>query len=362
MLRLATLNINTGHGARGEFRQVISRRDLEDNLAQIADLLRDEAPDVVCLQEVDSDWRGSCRVEQARWIARRAGYPFVHSCSHHASPLPQLAQRILRKDDVIFTRDCGTAILSRLPLIDRQEYTFGQTLTSNPFVNYFAKLLNESKGYTFVVVEVDGVRVGIMSVHLLNDIVFEILRAVGKQVRGEIFARAWQVEKLIEHVREAVARGLRIVVAGDFNSVPREDVLHHLHSRNGDPDDYRRDVSMYLMREARLLETIPQLFGRGTPQTIAPYHTYPAIDPDRTLDYIFATRPISLHSYRVVPRLVSDHLAVVADLEVAAAASRDLPEAPPSRRETARVASLEASAGGFAPRVALRNAGRPDRR
>lgn len=317
MLRVATLNMNTGHGARSGFRDPVDRPDLEENLAAIADLLAAEAPDVVCLQEVDIDWRGTCRVDQARWIADRARYPFVHFCAHHASPLPQIAQALLRTRDVVFTRNCGTAILSRLPFLERYQYSFGQTFTSSPFVNYFARLLNESKGYTFVVVEMHGARVGVMNVHLLNDIVFEILRAVGKQVRGEIFARAWQVEKLIEHVREGVERGLSIVVAGDFNSVPREDALDHLHSRNGDPDDYRRDVSMYLMREAKLLETIPQLTGSGTPQTIKPYHTYPAIAPDRTLDYVFATRPLSFHSYRVSPRLVSDHLAVVAVLGLA---------------------------------------------
>jgi endonuclease/exonuclease/phosphatase family metal-dependent hydrolase len=315
MLRLATLNVNTGHGPRRNFRDVIGRRDLEDNLAAIADLLVEEEPDVVCLQEVDFDWRGTCRIDQARWIAERAGYPFVHAFAHHASPLPQLVRRIVPRDDVLFTRDCGTAILSRRPFLETYQYTFGQTLTGSPLVNHFAKLLNESKGYTFVVVEVDGARVGIINVHLLNDIVFEILRVVGRQVRGEIFARAWQVEKLIEHVREGLERGLSIIVAGDFNSVPREDVLHHLHSRQGDPDDYRRDVSMVLMREAKLLETIPQLFGAGTSEAIVPYHTYPAVDPDRTLDYVFATHRLAFHSYRVVPRLVSDHLAVIAELE-----------------------------------------------
>lgn len=324
MLRLATLNMNTGHGARRGFRDVIDRRALEDNLASIADLLAAEAPDVACLQEVDVDWRGTCRVNQARWIAARAGYPFVHACAHHATPLPRFAHALFHERDVVFTRNCGTAILSRRPFVETYHYTFGQTLTSSPMLNYFAKLLNESKGYTFVVVEVLGVRVGVMNVHLLNDIVFEILRAVGKQVRGEIFARAWQVEKLIEHVRECVERGLSMIVAGDFNSVPREDALHHLHSRNGDPDDYRRDVSMYLMREAKLLQTIPQLSGNGTPQTIKPFHTYPAIAPDRTLDYIFATRPLSIRSYRVVPRLVSDHLAVVAELGLAGKTEREV--------------------------------------
>jgi endonuclease/exonuclease/phosphatase family metal-dependent hydrolase len=331
VLRIATLNMNTGHGARGNFRQPIARRELEENLVAVADLLVAEAPDVACLQEVDVDWRGSWRVDQARWIAERAKYPFVHFCAHHASPLPHFAQRLLQTRDVLFTRDCGTAVLSRRPFVETHHYTFGQTLTASPLVNYFAKLLNESKGYTFAAVEVDGQRVGIINVHLLNDIVFEILRVVGKQVRGEIFARAWQVEKLLEHVRERLDRGLPMIVAGDFNSVPREDALHHLHSRNGDPDDYRRDVSMYLIREAKVLQTIPQLFGAGKPATIEPFHTYPAIDPDRTLDYVFATPPLAIRSYRVVPRPVSDHLAVVAEVAVAEKERQSL-RRPASRR------------------------------
>jgi endonuclease/exonuclease/phosphatase family metal-dependent hydrolase len=322
MLRIATLNMNTGHGPRGSFREVIARRELEDNLASVADLLVAEAPDVACLQEVDVDWRGSCRVDQAEWIAERAGYPFVHFCAHHASPLPQFAQRILQKTDVVFTRNCGTAILSRRPFVETHQYTFGQTLTASPLVNYFAKLLNESKGYTLAVVEDEGKRVGVMNVHLLNDIVFEILRVFGKTARGEIFARAWQVEKLIEHVREHLAQGVPMIVAGDFNSVPREDALHHLHSRNGDPDDYRRDVSMVLIREAKVLRTVSELIGGGTRETIAPFHTYPAVDPDRTLDYVFATPPLAIRSYRVVPRPVSDHLAVVAEIAVTESATR----------------------------------------
>jgi endonuclease/exonuclease/phosphatase family metal-dependent hydrolase len=212
-------------------------------------------------------------------------------------------------------------------------------------VNYFAKLLNESKGYTFVSVEVDGKRVGIINVHLLNDIVFEILRVVGRQVRGEIFARAWQVEKLIEHVRERLEQGLPMIVAGDFNSVPREDTLQHLHSRNGDPDDYRRDVSMVLIREANVLHTIPQLFGAGTAETIEPFHTYPAIDPDRTLDYVFATPPLAIRSYRVVPQPVSDHLAVVAEIAVTESVQ------PSVRRRAARrrLGGSPAREGGRSP-------------
>jgi len=314
VLTVGTLNINTGHGPSGDFREVLDQKTVEANLGRVVDLLTREGPDVVCLQEVDFRWRGTCEIDQALWIARRAGYDHVHTWAHHTSALPRSLWGLLRKDEIIFTRECGTAILSRRPFARTHQYTFGQTLTESPVVNHFAKLLNESKGYTFVEVEAGGMRVGIVNVHLLNDIVYQILSTLGRTVRGEIFARAWQVEKLLEHVREHHEAGLPVIVAGDFNSVPREDSLEFRHSRRGDHDDYRRDVSMVLMREAKLLETIPELFGAGAPETIGPFHTYPAVDPDRTLDYVFATRELSFHSYRVVPRAVSDHLLVVAKL------------------------------------------------
>jgi hypothetical protein len=69
-----------------------------------------------------------------------------------------------------------------------------------------------------------------------------------------------------------------------------------------------------LVREARLLRTISELFGAGTPETISSFHTYPAVDPDRTLDYVFTTAELAFVSYRVVPRAVSDHLLVMAEL------------------------------------------------
>jgi endonuclease/exonuclease/phosphatase family metal-dependent hydrolase len=315
VLRVGTLNINTGHGPHGELRELLDRKTVEANLDRIAQLLASEALDVVCLQEVDFDWWGTGRIDQAEWLADRAGFDHVHSFAHHRSVLPRALRDLVRTKDIIFTRDCGTAILSRLPIVRTHEYTFGQTLTANPIVNHFARLLNESKGYTLAEIDALGARVGIVDVHLLNDIVYEIFRAVGRQVRGEIFARAWQIQKLLEHVREHHEAGLPMIVAGDFNSVPREDTLHHVQSGAGDPDDYRRDISMILLREAELVETIPELFGMGTAATIRPFHTYPATHPDRTLDYVFATPELAFGSYRVVPVAVSDHRLVVAELE-----------------------------------------------
>jgi endonuclease/exonuclease/phosphatase family metal-dependent hydrolase len=315
-LKVLSLNINTGHGPSGDFWQRIGRRDLLDNLDAISDLIRRSDADVACLQEVDIRWQRTHDINQAAFIASRCGLPNAHYHPHLRSPLPGPFRRLTRfPDNIVVNRDLGTAILSRYPMAGRRHYDFGQSLTGSRSVNYFARLLNEAKGYSFAEIRAGQSTVGVMNVHLLNDIVYQVLNYLGKQVRGQTFERAWQAEKLLEHAREYVRDvGRPLVVAGDFNTVPREGQLQYRQSRNGDPDDYRRDVTMHLMRESGLIRTIPELFGAGDGESIRPFHTYPGIEPDRTLDYIFVSAGMGFVDYRVYGQAVSDHLAVVATI------------------------------------------------
>lgn len=323
-LKVLTLNMNTGHGPSQGFRDKLGIGPLIENLRKIAEVIIQEKPDVVCLQEVDYRWRGTHNLNQAEVLRAMTNFPFVLQHSHHRGVVPELL-RDITEPNIVFNRDTGTAILSRFPLGRMTAYDFGQSFSRNRIINYWARLLNESKGYIFTEIEIEGRKVGIMDVHLLNDIVYEIGNFLGgRKVRGEVFTRVWQVEKLLEHIGERIRKCMiPIVVTGDFNTIPREDrIKHYVDSQNGDPDDYRRDVSMYLIREAKstdgmpLIMTIPELFGSGTPETIKPYHTYPALEPDRTLDYVFATPDVVFVDYRVVPIAVSDHLAVVATLRI----------------------------------------------
>ncbi len=316
-LKVLTLNVNTGHGPRGDFWQRVGRREILENLDAIGQVIRDSGADVACLQEVDIRWQRTQSIDQAAFIAERSGMPHSFSHLHLRSPIPSFIRDLTDfPDNVVLNRDLATVILSRYPLFNPRNYDFGQSFRHNRGVNYFARLMNEAKGYTFAEVDPGGGAVAIMNVHLLNDIVYQVLRYLGKQVRGQTFERAWQAEKLLEHAGEHLARGTsELVVAGDFNTVPRESQLRFDQSRNGDPDDYRRDMTMYLIRESGLLRTVPELFGSGDPGSIRPYHTYPAVEPDRTLDYIFVSRGLGIADYRVMGTPVSDHLAVVATLE-----------------------------------------------
>lgn len=308
--------MNTGHGPRGEFSERIPSKDLIDNLERIGALIRSSEADVACLQEVDLRWKLTHNINQGEYLKRASGLGFSLFHSHHSSPLPAIAREVLPAN-VVWNRDLGTAILSRYPIIEGRHYDFGQSLTESKVVNHFAKLLNESKGYTFADIDFAGMEIGVMNVHLLNDIVFQIFKRLGKQIRGETFARVWQVEKVLEHVKEYLEiSGNQLIVAGDFNSVPRESQVQYHQSKNGDPDDYRRDMTMYLIRESGLVRTIPELFGKGDERSISGYHTYPGVDPDRVLDYVFVTPGFRFAGYSIIPEAVSDHLAVIATLEI----------------------------------------------
>ncbi len=317
-LRVMTLNINTGHGPHGDFREDIAYKHLVNLLDDVAAQIEDSDADVVCLQEVDFRWARTHSINQAEYLRKKTGYPYLHGHAHHHSVLPDRLRELIRLPiSTVFNRDTGTAILSRHPFKSVRHYNFGQSFSrrGNPTVNYWARLLNESKGYSFVEVEIDGQRLGVLSLHLLNDIIFQILDTFGRTVRGETFTRVWQVEKLLEHVEEWTGRGgLPLVVAGDFNTVPREGQLHFSNSKRGDPDDYRRDMTTVLLRESGLLRTVSELSGEGQAQDLRQYFTYPAVMPDRVLDYVFVTEPLQIKDLHVLAHPVSDHLAVQADV------------------------------------------------
>jgi endonuclease/exonuclease/phosphatase family metal-dependent hydrolase len=316
-LKVMTLNMNTGHGPKGDFRDRIKREAVFENLERIAQEIKASGAQVVCLQEVDLDWGGTARVNQLEELKRRTGLEFSHHRAHLASPLPKIVRGVrIPRGDIVVNRDCGTAILSAYPLSETDSYDFGQSYKRDPKINYLARLLNECKGFTYGEIEIEGKRVGIFSVHLLNDIVYQILRYLGRTIRGETFARVWQIEKLLEKIREKIDETeCPMIVAGDFNSVPRNSkLLDYTYTDSGDPDNYRRDMTMYLIKESGLIRTIPTLFGEGSADEIGALHTYPGHSPDRTLDYIFVSEGLEMEEYRVIKKPVSDHRAVEAQI------------------------------------------------
>ncbi len=111
-LRVMTLNIAHGRGT-GLHQALMGSDRIRRNLDRIADYLRDEGPDVVGLQEVDVDAIWSGRIDQAAYIAERAGYPYMRV-------------GINNRRQGRFALNYGNAVLSRHPIGRFENHPFGE--------------------------------------------------------------------------------------------------------------------------------------------------------------------------------------------------------------------------------------------
>jgi endonuclease/exonuclease/phosphatase family metal-dependent hydrolase len=156
-------------------------------------------------------------------------------------------------------RQYGTAILSDFPI-----HSWRNTLLPRPEGG-------EQRGLLEAVVNVRGARVRIANTHLQHNSAVERT------------AQALRIAELLDGAREP------IVLTGDLNARPADPELAPLFARFADAWT---------------------LGGTGDGFTL------PAEAPTARIDYVLTSPTIGVESARVMPTLASDHLPVVAELEV----------------------------------------------
>lgn len=240
--------------------------------ARIAEVIAAEDPDIVALQELDVSRERSGRAHQARLIAEQLDMRF------HFHP----AHRIKEEEEY------GDAILARWPLVLRKAAEL-------PTVK--ERLAFEPRGALWASIEVDGAEIQVINTHL----------GLSNNERKA------QVEALMSHewIRHPACT-TPSVLCGDFNALPGSKV-------------YQRACHV-------LSDT--QRLGAGS----RPRATFPSRWPLLRLDYIFASAGLKCLQTRVVStplaRVASDHLPLVADLELVPEpqpATADLAPAPRGR-------------------------------
>jgi endonuclease/exonuclease/phosphatase family metal-dependent hydrolase len=244
-LRLLTLNV--AHARREARHQALCAPPrLRHNLAAIAEVLRREAPDVVALQEADgpSAWSGD--FDHVATLAELAGYGHSFRGEHNPFSLGR------------FDLSSGTALLSRLPLVEPRSRAFAETW-------------RDTKGFVAATVAPSalGFELDVVSIHL--DFLVERVRRR-------------QVEQLVGCFGE---RCRPLVVMGDFNCEWEE----------------RRRSFERLRRELRL-----------RPAGGAGAATYPSWRPLMRLDWILVSEELDFAGYDTLPDRLSDHLGVVAEI------------------------------------------------
>jgi len=177
VLRVATLNL--AHGRKDSLNQLFVMEDtFRENLSDIADVLTDNSPHIVALQEADAGSRWSGGFDHVAYLASAAGYPWR---THESNA-----------ESWLFSY--GTALISSLPLAETIKHTFEP---SPPTMD---------KG--FVLAQIDWVygdekkmrKLDILSVHL-------------------DFSRQSVREKQIKEMVEILSARMRpTIIMGDFNS------------------------------------------------------------------------------------------------------------------------------------------------
>lgn len=246
-MRVMTFNIRHGEGLDGRL-----------DLARVAAVIKEAAPDIVGLQEVDQNWASRSQfVEQAAWLAKELGMEFAFAPAMHRGSL-------LGAD-----AGYGNALLSRFPIVHSESVTLPRLDT------------REDRSLLVAQVKVgDGlVQVGVTHLGLSS-------------------------KERLQHVRvireKLLAAGLPTILMGDWNDRPNA-------------------PEVVALTDRFVNVTATFVADRGEMPTFR--YNSPDGQPNVQIDYIFASPEFKVCQVRTIATQVSDHLPLVADLRIILPAS-----------------------------------------
>lgn len=288
VIKVLTFNLGFlyGVGSEGQGYEAKDPSYYQERLDKLIVQLKDWNADVLCLQEVDFDAKRSGHVNQAEYIAKHAGYPYLgeaYSWDLNYIPFPYWPPR-----NHFGKIKSGGVILSKYPLHDH-EVTLLQKPHSKPWwYNLF---------YLHRYVQKVTVTIGDKSFKILN----LHLEAFDKQNRIEQ-ARAVSEKAKKENID---------LVTGDFNMLPASASKRSKFKNS--KDEYENDSSYDELLKSGLLEVIPdEIYVQDESR----YFTFPSTRPDRRIDYIWYRPSLKMMKAEILPSVLSDHLPLRATFQI----------------------------------------------
>ena len=237
-------------------------------VAQIAEMILRESPDIVILNEVDFDSTWSGHQNQARAIADEAGFSHI------------MEQRNFDLRFVYGSWKFGNAVLSKFPIVSAQSIDY-------PNLSGWEHLFTGSKQGSVCTLQLSATQqLRVIPVHL------------------EHRSRTTRIGSAQTLIATAAASPIPTLAAGDFNSVKSV----HADAQAKEP----AGTAIDLLRES-------QAFNFPPPSGLANEEgepTFPSHAPKRQIDWILAPAGWSFSEYRVLEDVLSDHRAVLAVLNI----------------------------------------------
>jgi endonuclease/exonuclease/phosphatase family metal-dependent hydrolase len=287
VIKILTFNIGFlyGEGSEGTGYELRDEAYYEKSLDKFSSEIKAWDADIVCLQEVDLGASRSHNINQALYVAKKAGYPYVAEAATWLSnyiPFPYWPI----KNNFGKMRS-GGAILSRYPLIGHEVISLAKPMSQPWWYNLFYL----HRYFQKVTVDIDGNKFKLINLHL---------EAFDKEDRKS------QIEKLVS----IIGQDKTDLITGDFNILPASAT-----KRSGfdNGDEYRNDSGYNVMLKSGLSEVIPdEIYAKDE----AKFFTFPSWKPDRRLDYIWYQPSLKMMMAEVLSSSSSDHLPLKATFQI----------------------------------------------
>jgi endonuclease/exonuclease/phosphatase family metal-dependent hydrolase len=227
----------------------------DKGLDKVINVIRDQHPDVVGLQEVDVHWSSRSRFEdQAALLAKGTGMEYRFARIY----------QIPNADPSKPPREFGVALLSRYPIVSfvNREITRHSTQDTAAVPAPMPGLLDTK-------INVNGRTFRVLNVHL--------------DYRSDPTVRTQQAKEIMSFIGFDT---IPIILTGDMNAIPDAPELHTL-----------------------LTNMVDVLGDRGIND-----FTFSATKPEKRIDYIIISDNVCDTSARVVKVVASDHFPVMAEI------------------------------------------------
>lgn len=291
-LKAISFNIAFGGGLTGNPTDRHPTGEVRENLDSIAAFITEKNPDIVFLQEVDRPSSRTGRVDQFEYLLKKTGMKhgcFVSTWHNRWVPFP-----LFPFAAQIGGVHSGQAILSRYPVSECRRIPLPQPSENAWWYNRF--FLRRAIQHAIVDVG-GGVSLDAVNVHL---------EAFSMSNRRE------QAQILAEYV-STLPSDRPLVMAGDFNSLPPFTV--QTKGFADEDTDFTGDDTIEIISSVRGLREVFIDDRRGWSE--ARFHTFPASQPTRRLDYVFYRGLGGGVATVQRDKRFSDHLPIVAGFQFA---------------------------------------------